>query len=108
MLVKLTPVLSILVAVIVTVLTVTALPAVAAGPLDGTMLMAHMAASGALVFALPVLGLAGLGVMIRPGKSVPSERVGFWAVLLTGWLSIATVFLCMLPIVGTEAMHGLI
>ena len=108
MLAKLFPILTLLLALVVIVLTVTSVPALASDHLGGTMLMAHMAASGALVFGLPVLAWVGLNKVTQRRASGSAERIGFWAVLLTGWLSIATVFACMLPVFGTDAMHHLI
>ncbi|QEG42302.1 hypothetical protein [Roseimaritima ulvae] len=96
------------VVVIVAVLTVTAVPVLGGGHLGGTWLLAHMAASGALVFVLPVFAIVGLWREIQDQATSPLQRWGFWAVVLSGLLTIATVFVCMLPLPSTSAMETLI
>jgi hypothetical protein len=93
---------------IVVALTVTALPALASGPLGGTMLLLHMMASGALVITLPLFALYYLGRSLSRFKSGGLQRVGFWLLVTTGLLTILTVFLCMLPVPATDQMHQLI
>ncbi|WP_153557360.1 hypothetical protein [Roseimaritima sediminicola] len=93
---------------IVAVLAITAVPALGDGHLGGQMLMAHMAVSGALVLLLPVFAVWSLVRYLDPGRSTRLARWGFWTVVLTGVATIGTVFVCMLPVLGTDAMHAMI
>lgn len=93
---------------IVVVLTVTALPVLFGGHLEGQMLLLHMFASGALVFALPIFALLFLGRVINRTKSGGLQRLGFWTLVACGLLTIATVFMAMLPIPSTPQMHELL
>ena len=94
--------------VIVAILTITSLPVIAGGHLGGKWLLAHMMASGAMVFALPAFGIAGMIRMLKKVQVSVLRKLGFWCLLVTGFFTIATVFFCMLPIPSTEQMHGLI
>ena len=93
---------------IITVLTVTALPVLAGGHVAGPLLLLHMAASGALVFVLPLFALFYLGQCISRLKSDGLQRLGYWSLLVTGLLTIVTVFICVLPLPSTETMHELV
>ncbi len=93
---------------IVAVLTVTALPVLGGGHLGGNWLLAHMAASGALVFGLPLFAIDGLWRQLQGQTTNSLQRWGFWAVVLSGLITIATVFICMLPLPSTSAMETLI
>ncbi|TWU66390.1 MULTISPECIES: hypothetical protein [Crateriforma] len=104
---RLVTIIAFAVAAVVILLTITSLPSLSSDHLGGSMLMAHMAASGALVFGLPLLAVVGFSKMVHPTTSNRRQRFGFWLVLITGWVTIATVFACMLPLFGTEAMHEL-
>ena len=97
-------------------LTVTSLPAITGSnaedegssqALSGTMLMAHMAASGVLVFGLPVFAIVWLPREIASQIASRLEITGFWLLILTGVITIATVWLCMLPVAETQTMHTL-
>lgn len=90
---------------LVIALTATSLPAIFGDELAGNPLMAHMMASGGLVFALPVFAWLGLTRLSGPTLARRAEHLGFWTVVVFGWATIATVFLCMLPVLGTDAMH---
>ncbi len=94
--------------VVVAVLTITAIPALAGHHLGGTMLLVHMMASGALVFALPVAGILWLTRALGDAESSSLQRWGFWLMITTGFATIATVFFCMLPYPSTDTMHQLI
>ncbi len=96
------------VTVLIAVLAVTTLPWILGGHFAGKWLLAHMAASGALVFALPLLGLSLLWRNLGGGNSGFAERVGYWLLIISGLTTIATVFLCMLPLPSTDQMHGLV
>ena len=93
---------------IVAALAVTAAPAVPEGPLGGSALLLHMMASGALVFVLPLYALVYVGRNLRSERSSGMQRLGFWLLVLSGVLTIGSIFLCMLPIASTEQMHELI
>ncbi len=93
---------------VVVSLAVTAAPALNNGHLNGMLLLMHMVASGALVIILPLFAFSGLGAYVRSIASRPTQRLGFWIVVSTGLLTIATIFLCMLPIPSTSAMETLI
>ena len=89
-------------------LSVTAIPSLTSDHLGGTLLLQHMVASGGLVVLLPIFALLGLRRMIDPARSGALQRLGYWALVVTGLLTIATMFICMLPIASTEVMHHLI
>ncbi|MEL6108834.1 MAG: hypothetical protein AAFU85_22730 [Planctomycetota bacterium] len=87
-------------------LAATAVPALGGGDLSGPFLLAHMFASGVLVIGLPVFALIFLLHLVSP-----RSRTLYWSyvgILASGVATIATVFLCMLPIPSTEQMHELI
>lgn len=94
--------------VVVIVLTVTAIPSLAGEPLRGRTLMGHMAASGAMVFLLPAYAISGLVRLTHDATSSKLRVIGFWGLIVTGLVTIATVFICMLPIPSTNQMHTLI
>jgi hypothetical protein len=96
------------IAAIVAALTVTALPVLAGGHLGGTMLLLHMMASGAMVIALPLFALYYLPRCISQLTSDSLQRLGYWLLIFTGLVTIATMFACMLPIPSTNQMHQLI
>ena len=89
-------------------LTVTALPAVMIGSLGGVALLLHMMASGALVFVLPVYALLFLNRILSRDRSIAMQRFGFWGLMISGVVTIGSIFVCMLPIPSTEVMHDLI
>lgn len=92
---------------VVTVLTVTALPSLSGATLGGGWLLVHMMASGALVIGMPLFALAFLRHFFGGTSLAPSQQLGYLTTLATGLLTIATVFLCMLPIPSTNQMHEL-
>jgi len=93
---------------IIAVLTLTALPVLQEGHLGGALLLLHMMASGALVIVLPLFALIYIGRSISRFNSGGLQRLGFWSLVVTGLLTIATVFACMLPVPSTDQMHQLI
>ncbi|KAA5546210.1 hypothetical protein FYK55_04790 [Roseiconus nitratireducens] len=93
--------------VVVAVLCLTALPFLAGHTLGGPGLLTHMFASGALVIGLPVFALAFLRHLPYPSRAGRLYSLGFLATVALGFLTIATVFLCMLPVPATEQMHAL-
>ncbi|MEM0925308.1 MAG: hypothetical protein AAGJ83_04660 [Planctomycetota bacterium] len=93
--------------VVIVVLTVTSVSAFGGEPLAGDQLLGHMMASGVLVVGLPVFAIAFLRHFPKPESSW-TLRVGVMLTIATGLGSMATVFLCMLPIPSTDEMHLLI
>ncbi len=78
------------------------------GPLHGKTLMVHMMVSGAMVFALPLFAVVWLPRMLDFESRIPILRAGFWALICTGFVTIVTMFVSMLPIAGTDDLHRLI
>ena len=93
---------------IVALLTATAVPSLKGEPLGGTTLLLHMMASGALVFALPLYAMFYVWRHLNLSAATGIQRLGFWLVLVSGMITTATVFACMMPIASTETMHQLI
>lgn len=91
--------------VLVAVLTATAATSWGGHAMGGITLLIHMAASGAMVFALPVYAIIGLS---QRHPQTLASNIGFWSLVAFGLLTIATVFLCMLPIASTDQMHQLV
>ena len=115
--------------IVVGLLAATALPFLSGKPLEGDILLMHMLVSGALVIGLPILAIAFLRYLLPSTLTSPSEilasdpeiegpknsrfgrsvfQFGYLTTVLTGLLTIATVFACMLPVPSTEQMHTLI
>lgn len=95
------------IAVIITVLAVTALPALSGDHLEGSMLLVHMMASGALVVALPLFALYCLRQCLSRWTSHSAQRFGYWLLVFFGLITTATIFACMLPLPSTEQMKQL-
>lgn len=93
--------------IVVAVLVATSLPTLSGHHLSGTTLRIHMMASGALVIGLPIFAVYWILRCINPSSSGFVQRTGYWFVLTTGLLSIATAFACMLPIASTAQMKQL-
>ena len=90
-------------------LTATSQPVViGGGHLEGEKLLMHMMASGGLVVVLPLFALSQLSRSTNRLRSGGLQRCGFWLLIASGLVSIATMFLCMLPIASTEQMHQLV
>ncbi len=90
------------------VLTVTALPTLSGGHLNGNRLMIHMMASGVMVAALPIYGLTRLLPSSLAKFQSRLAQVALRCLLLCGMLTIATMFACMLPVFSTSSMESLI
>ncbi|TWU55099.1 hypothetical protein [Rubripirellula reticaptiva] len=90
------------------VLVVTALPTLAGGHLADARLMVHMMASGVVVTLLPVYAIARLMPSSRGLLDSPVQRAALQCLLLFGLLTIATMFVCMLPIASTHTMETLV
>ena len=88
-------------------LVVTSLPSLSGETLDGTMLLAHMMASGTLIFGLPILAIVFLRHFSARRPTSAVQSLGYWLTIVAGIITIATVFLCMLPVPSTEQMHEL-
>lgn len=113
MMTKLSLVLALICIGLVAALTVTAAPTWSGDSIGGTLLLFHMAAGGALVVALPVYALVGAATGSPKTAAVTESgqrlrSVSFWCLLALGWVTIGTVFVCMLPIPSTDQMHQLI
>lgn len=95
------------VSLLVLVLVGSTIPWLSGGHLQGNALLLHMFASGAMVVVLPLLAFSAVWPNISRFKSGGLQRLGFWLLMLTGLATIATVFVCMLPIPSTEQMREL-
>jgi hypothetical protein len=95
-----------LVAVVIA-LAVTSLPSLGGETLGGQALLAHMMSSGVLVFGLPIFAIVFLRHFSARSTTARRQLLGYLATVATGLLTIATVFLCMLPIPSTHQMHSL-
>lgn len=84
------------------------LTSVGAHPLSGNMLMTHMFASGAMVIVLPLFAVTWLWRIYDAAQRGTLMRVGYWSLLLTGFVATGTMFLSMLPIAGTQWLTRLI
>ena len=93
--------------IVVAVLVVTSIPFLSGQSLEGRMLRVHMMASGVLVVGLPIFALAWTLRVINRAASGSIQRIGFWLVLVTGLMTTATMFVCMLPIASTTEMKSL-
>ncbi|MEM6692733.1 MAG: hypothetical protein AAF664_25115 [Planctomycetota bacterium] len=85
---------------VVIALSATAFPSLSGEELSGFWLLAHMGASGAMVFLLPAAALLRI-IAARPGRIV-------WLAITSGLVCILAVYLCMLPILDTAGMHKMI
>ncbi|KLU01792.1 putative transmembrane region and signal peptide protein [Rhodopirellula islandica] len=100
---------SLLVLVIATAaLVATALPTLWGGHLGGATLRFHMMASGAVVVLLPVYAITRLWMRRQPASESAFEMGAFRTLLIFGVATIATMFVCMLPIASTDVMHDLV
>ncbi len=98
-------ILLVVIAIVVAVLTITALPTLDDKHMAGTRLMIHMMAGGSLVAAMPVFAILFLSRAISPQRSAILQRWGFWLMILAATLAIGSVLMCMLPLLSTEQMH---
>ena len=76
--------------------------------LGGVILLAHTFAGGAMVVVVPMFALFWV---FRCGSSITSgaiERLGFWCLIVSGLVTIATIFACMLPVPSTHQMEQLV
>ncbi len=92
---------------VVAVLSATAVPSLGGGTLGGQALLAHMMASGVLVFGLPIFALAFLRYFAGKVPTAATQKLGYLATVISGLIAIVTVFACMLPIPSTHEMHQL-
>jgi hypothetical protein len=92
----------------IAVLVGTSLPTWWGGHLGGYRLLAHMVASGVVVVLLPVYGiLRWTDWLTKPAVSRASG-ITFWLLIVCGFLTIASMFACMLPSTSTTWMRTLI
>ena len=97
----------------VVVLAVTAVPFFLGHELHGLGLIAHMMASGVMVGLLPVVAATYWWRADSPEASAapaasPIVQSLFAAVMVTGWVTVATMFLVMIPIASTGGMHEIV
>ncbi|TWT92618.1 hypothetical protein [Neorhodopirellula pilleata] len=100
-----------LIAVIVSVLT--SLPTWFDGHLGGYRLLGHMMASGVIVVALPLYAiLRWTDRLTAPAQRLVklrrAEPIVFWGMVLFGFLTIGTMFVCMMPLASTLTMRALV
>lgn len=89
-------------------LAATSVPSWTSGHLGGGPLLQHLVASGGFVIVLPLYAVLGLGRRLDPTRSNKLDRIGFWTLIGTAFLTIATIFICMLPVASSEMMGHLI
>lgn len=93
--------------VVVAALTVTSLPALGGQTLQGPTLLAHMMLSGALVIGLPIFAIVFLRHFVAKEPQSRLQSLGYLVTIATGLVTIAAIFVCMLPIPSTDQMHSL-
>ena len=93
--------------IVVGVLAATSLPSLSGATLGGGALMTHMMASGVLVIGLPIFALTFLRYFAPRRSTSGIQHIGYVATIACGLLTIATVFVCMMPIPSTGQMHDL-
>lgn len=95
-----------LIAVVVSVLT--SLPTWFDGHLGGYRLLIHMMASGVIVVALPLYAILRWSDWLKTVPRSAAEPIAFWSMIVFGFLTIASMFACMMPIASTATMRELI
>ncbi|MFG0289996.1 MAG: hypothetical protein ACF8CQ_17580 [Rhodopirellula sp. JB044] len=86
----------------------TSLPTWWGGHFGGYRLLAHMFASGLVVVGLPVYAILRWTDWLSPPMPSRGSSWTFWTLLLTGFLTIASMYACMLPSTPTPWMITLI
>jgi len=90
------------------ILVATSLPTWWGEHLGGYRLLAHMSASGILVAGLPLYAILRWTDWLTPGKTTRGSAITFWLMTFAGFLTIASMFACMLPTTSTATMRTLI
>ncbi|SMP53632.1 hypothetical protein SAMN06265222_104136 [Neorhodopirellula lusitana] len=98
--------LTLMIAVVVSV--VTSLPTWFGGHLGGYRLIVHMMASGVVVILLPMYTVLRWGESLRNQIGTSLEPIAFWTMVVFGFLTIGSMFICMLPIAGTGTQREMI
>lgn len=93
--------------VVVVALAATSMPSLSGETLTGQALLGHMVSSGAFVIGLPVFALFFLRHLTGRSGVSRTQQAGYLITVLAGWVTIATVFTCMLPLPSTDQMHRL-
>lgn len=93
--------------IVVAILAATSMSAIGGNTLGGQTLLAHMMASGVLVIGLPIFALFFLRYFSGRDRISVLQSLGYFVTVGMGLVTIATVFLCMLPIPSTHQMHSL-
>ena len=91
----------------VVTLAVTAFPFFLGHELHGLGLIGHMMASGVMVGLLPVVAGTYWWRRHAPAASTVAQSL-FAATIVAGWVTIATMFLVMMPIASTGGMHKIV
>lgn len=94
------------IAVIISV--VTSLPTWFGAHFGGYRLLAHMMASGVIVVTLPLYAILRWTDWLTSPASGRGEPIAFWTMMVFGFLTIATMFVCMMPIASTATMRELV
>lgn len=92
----------------IAVLVGTALPTWWGDHLGGNRLLVHMMASGVVVVMLPVYGFIRWSRWMGGHERHRGEPTVFWLMMASGFLTIATMLACMLPLASTDTMHALV
>lgn len=92
----------------IAVLVGTSLPTWWGGHFGGFRLLAHTMASGVLVVGLPVYSILWWTEWLSKPNASRANVITFWALVFTGFLTIASMFACMLPTTSTPWMITLI
>ncbi|MCM2370184.1 hypothetical protein [Aporhodopirellula aestuarii] len=94
--------------VAIVVLVGTSLPTWWGGHFGGYRLLAHMTASGMVVVGLPLYAVLRWTDWLSAPLPSRASTWTFWALVFTGFLTIASMFACMLPSTTTPWMVTLI
>lgn len=98
--------LALLVAVVISV--ITSLPTWFGGHFGGYRLLIHMMGSGVIVVTLPLYAILRWTDWLTDIPSGRAEPIAFWTMIVFGFLTIASMFACMMPIASTGTMRELI
>lgn len=86
----------------------TSLPTWWGGHFGGYRLLAHMAASGVVVIGLPLYAILRWTDWLSSPIPTRGSAWTFWALILSGFLTIASMYACMMPSTTTSWMVALI
>lgn len=92
----------------IAVLAGTSLPTWWGDHLGGYRLLIHMMASGVVVLGLPIYAVLRWTDWRSPPTPSRASVISFWALVVSGFLTIASMYACMLPSTSTPWMITLI